>query len=136
MKTLISFPLTLFVLLSPSLSWAFWFKTATVQRCDPEETHICVTVELPNNLNSFEEQSFTFHFPANIKVENVKVSLWMHMDCGKRSHPGAPVTLEQIDKTKFLVHNAHFFMIGSWEIVLNFEKQKQYEIRIPVDINQ
>jgi hypothetical protein len=127
--------LSIFLYLMPIDSKADWFSsTKSIHQCIDKKSDICISAELPNNMNSYEKQSFVVTLDSKVLINDLNVSLWMHMDCGERSHPGAPVTVQQIDTNRFLVTNAHFFMIGKWEVVVRLSANQFYEIRIPIEI--
>lgn len=82
---------------------------------------VCAKVNFTKDIYRKTPSAFELEFVKNKQKQKINlddrpdVKLWMVMRNG-HEHGSDPVTIKKISKAKYLVENAFFFMLGTWQV--------------------
>lgn len=93
-----------------------------------EKANLCLKVTWLLGPRATGESQFVAELTADptkpeeaqeISGYTLKATLWMP----EHGHGSSPVTVEQIEPSKFLIKNVYFIMPGKWDVIFNLTEQ-------------
>ena len=105
--------------------------------CSNSNGAVCAEIKFVTEVSSSMPGEFMVQVsaPEGTAVEDFKANLWMSM--GSHGHGSAPLKITPMENNQFDVKNAHFVMMGTWLVRLDFKiGADAYHLEIPVNVEQ
>ena len=105
--------------------------------CSNSNEAVCAEIKFVTEISSSVPGEFMVQIsaPEGAAVTDFKAALWMSM--GSHGHGSAPLKITPLEANQFNVKNAHFVMMGTWLVKLDFKiGSDSYHLEIPVDVQQ
>lgn len=124
-------------LLLTQISWAQTTTPEIEKICSTVNPAVCAEMQFLTPISSTQPGEFMIHIiaPDEATVTQFKASLWMSM--GNHGHGSAPLKITPLEQNQFHVKNAHFVMMGTWQIRLDFLiGAEAHHLEFTVDVAQ